>query len=151
VDEARSLEAYPVIAEHIRWTDVATFFPNHKVFTLLRDPVDRCLSVYGYFRQLTHLRLVPLDQIRGLNNAEEATSLARQLDPEDFFRSEHPHLRQNLDNRMVWQLGYRAAVEHRHEILPREVLAMAQRNLKKLLFIGFYESLASDTSACAVC
>jgi hypothetical protein len=145
VDEARQLEAYPVIAEHISWSDVATCFPGRKVFTFLRDPVDRCLSLYGYLLQLTHLPLLPLDRIRGLNNAEEATSLARQLDPEDFFRRDHPHLRQNLENRMVWQLGYRAAVEHRHEVPPREALAMARRNLNTLLFTGFYENLDNDT------
>lgn len=144
-EEVAQLGKFSVIAEHISWRDVSDFFPDRKVFTILRDPIDRCLSIYGYFRQLTHLPLLPLDKIRGLNDSVEATSLARQLEPEDFFRSEHPHIRQNLENRMVWQLGYRAAVERRGEMRPREALGIARRNLRDCHFVGFYESLAPDT------
>jgi hypothetical protein len=145
-DEVRELAAYRVIAEHISGRDVTLHFPDRAVFTFLRDPVDRCLSLYGYFRQLTNFPLIPLDRVRGVNNAEEATSLARQLDPDDFFRCDHPHVWQNLENRAVWQIGYRAAVEYRRDITPAEAFEQARRELERYLFVGFYESLEADVA-----
>jgi hypothetical protein len=103
--------------------------------------------VYGYFRQRTHAPLIPLSQIRGLNSPEEATSLARQLEPEDFFRSDHPHVRQNVENRLCWQLGYRAGVEFRPRMRSCEVLRRAVQNLARLWFVGFYESLDRDVAS----
>jgi hypothetical protein len=145
-DEARELDTYRVISEHISAHDVAAYFSDRNLFTFLRNPLERCLSIYGYFRQLTHFPLIPLDQIQGANNAEEATSLARQLDPDDFFRSAHPHLAQNLHDRAVWQLGYRAAIEHRRDIAPAEAYDRARRNLHGYLFIGFFETLPADAA-----
>jgi hypothetical protein len=140
------LAPYRVIAEHISGRDVALHFPDRAVFAFLRDPVDRCLSVYGYYRQLTHLPLIPLDRIRGVNTGEEAVSLARQLDADDFFNSDHPHVRQNLENRAVWQIGYRAAVECRRDMAPSEAFEQARRALAGYLFVGFYETLEADVA-----
>jgi len=145
--DSQLLQSYRVIAGHISWADAAFHFGNRRLFTFLRDPLERCLSVYGYFRQRTHDPLIPLSQIRGLNSPEEATSLARQLDPEDFFRSEHPHVRQNVENRMCWQLGYRAGIEFRRDMPSSEVLQRATQNLAAIWFVGFFESLGRDVAS----
>ncbi len=142
--EAEGLQRYRLVVGHLSWEDVHAYFPHRRLFTFLRDPIDRCLSVYGFYRQLTDRPLIPLHQIRGLNDANEAVSLARQLGPEDFFRSDHPHVRQNVENRMVWQLGYRAGIEHRAEISGSEALARARRNLQTFAFVGFYERLERE-------
>jgi hypothetical protein len=144
--DSQLLQSYRVIAGHISWADAAFHFGRRRLFTFLRDPLERCLSVYGYFRQRTHDRLIPLSQIRGLNSPEEATSLARQLDPDDFFRSEHPHVRQNVENRMCWQLGYRAGIEFRRDMPSALVLQKAIQNLAAIWFVGFFESLGRDVA-----
>jgi hypothetical protein len=142
--EAEGLLRYRLIAGHLSWDDVRAYFANRRLFTFLRDPIERCLSVYGFYREKTEWPLIPLHQIRGLNDAHEAVSLARQLGPDDFFRSDHPHVRQNVENRMVWQLGYRAGFEHRSEITAAEALARARRNLRAFSFIGLYERLEQE-------
>jgi hypothetical protein len=143
---AQHLAAFAVISGHISWADIAEHFPTRRLITFLRDPIDRCLSVYGYFRERTDRPLIPLDQIQGLNSGEEAVALARQLDPDDFFCSNHPHVLQSIDNRMVWQLGHHARYENRHQVPPAEALARAITNLKAFSFVGFYERLNEETS-----
>ena len=142
--DARRLANYRVISGHISWEDVMTYFPDRRLFTFLRDPIDRCLSIYWFFREQTDRPLIPLREIRGRNDADEATSLARQLEPEDFFESRHPHVRQNVENRMVWQLGHRANIEDRAAKSPSEVLDRAFANLRRFSFVGYYENFAAD-------
>ena len=50
-EDARKLDSYQVIAGHISWADVKRYFPRRRLITFLRDPIERCLSVYGFFRQ----------------------------------------------------------------------------------------------------
>lgn len=143
-DEARQLDAYWVIAGHISWLDMETHFPERRYFTILRDPIERCMSIYGYYRQQTGHPLIPLRDIRGEDRPEEATSLARQLGPDDFFQAAHPVLQRNLDNRMVWQLGDHARAEQRAKISPEEALRRALRNLDRFAFVGFFHRLDRD-------
>ncbi len=142
--DAEELDQHRVIVGHISWEDVAAYFPARILFTFLREPIDRCLSVYGFFRQQVERPLIPLGKIQGLNNADEATSLARQLSPEDFFRSDHPHIRQNVENRMAWQLAYRAGIEQRGGLDAAEVLLRAKKNLNAFSFVGLYERIPEE-------
>jgi hypothetical protein len=144
--DAHRLMDHEVISGHISWSDVEKYFPERRCVTFLRNPFDRCLSIYGFFRQLTDRPLIPLARIRGINSPDEAISLARQLPPEDFFASGHPHVLQNIENRMVWQLGHHAAYEERAKLAPAAVLERAISNLRTFAFVGLFERLAEDTS-----
>ena len=121
-EEAGPLRAYAVVSGHISWIDIQRFFPDRKKFTFLRDPVDRCVSWYFFIRNNPPEQPIPLDQITYKNIQEEAISLAKILDIEDFFQSQHPHILQSLHNHYVWQLGYHARIEMR-TISEQEVLA----------------------------
>jgi hypothetical protein len=139
------LDRYKMISGHISALDVR-HFPNRQLITFLRDPIDRCLSLYSYFRSQQSAPLIPLSNISNSNRSDEAISLARQLDPEAFFSHDHPHLVQNIHNRMAWQLGYHADYSYRSVLTDEEVYHRALENLKSYTFIGFYENLMQDAS-----
>jgi hypothetical protein len=147
VDQRQQIELKPfaMISGHISALDLAQF-PDRRWLTFLRDPVDRCLSIYSYYRNHTDRPLIPLDEITCQNRADEAISLARQLDPDDFFRSDHPHIVQNIHNRMVWQLGLHAEYSYRGSASDQEALDRALQNLDQYCFVGFYEHLADDVN-----
>lgn len=136
-DDAARLDHFQVIAGHINFADVQTYFPDRRLITFLREPVDRCLSPYGFFRKMKGHPLIPLNNIRYENNPFEATSLAKQLSPDEFFNSTHPHIMQNVYNRTTWQLGHYASVARRIEFADAEILNVVKRNLKRFDFIGF--------------
>jgi tetratricopeptide (TPR) repeat protein len=144
-EEAGPLRAYAVVSGHISWIDAQRFFPDRKKFTFLRDPVDRCVSLYFYFRSMPLERPIPLERITYQVIPEEAHSLARILDIEDFFQSRHPIIRGHLCNLCVWQLGDRVRPKTR-SISESEILAQALKNVEKIDFIGLYERLEEDSS-----
>lgn len=142
--QASRLSSYKIIFGHISIHDVDRYFPDRKIVTFLREPIDRCLSVYGFFcKQIQH-PLIPLNIIQGLNDPFEATSLARQQNLDVFFNTTHPHCMQNLNNRMVWQLGYMASFEQRGRCSVADVLENAKKTLERCSFVGFYEHLNDD-------
>ena len=144
-EEAVPLRAYAVVSSHISWIDVQRFFPDRKKFTFLRDPVDRCVSWYFFIRNNPPEQPIPLDQITYENVLEEVISLAKILDIEDFFQSQHPLVIQELHNRYVWQLGHHACFEMR-SISEQDVLAKALENVEQMDFIGLYERMEEDSS-----
>ena len=144
-EEAGPLRAYAVVSGHISWIDVQRFFPDRKKFTFLRDPVDRCVSLYFFLRNNPPEQPIPLDQITYENVLEEVISLAKILDIEDFFQSQHPLVIQELHNRYVWQLGHHACFEMR-SISEQDVLAKALENVEQMDFIGLYERMEEDSS-----
>ena len=143
VEQAYQLDSYSMIFGHISYSDIKKFFPDRKLITFLREPVARCLSIYGFFRQQTEHPLIPLDQIKSENNPYEATSLARQLDVDSFFMSNHPHVLQNVQNRIVWQLG--ATVQYSSRDNENNVLQSAKNFINDIDFVGFYEDFDCDT------
>lgn len=143
-DKAKELNKYKIICGHISMTDVERYFPNRKLITFLRNPIDRCLSIYGFFRQQSDIPLIHLDQIRNENISSEAISIAKQLNVNDFFNSTHPHILQNINNRMTRQIGYSARFEDCGHLSDDVVLARAKSNLSKYFHVGLYENLEND-------
>ena len=106
---------------------------------------DFTLSLHLWvFRQLEPNPLVPLSQIRRINDPNETISLAHQLEPDDFFRSTHPHVLQNIENRLVWQIGFSARYEDRSILSENDASNLAKEHLKNFLFVGRVDSLESD-------
>ncbi len=143
--EAAPLRSYRVISGHISWIDVQRFFPSRKKFTFLRDPLDRCISWYFFLRRIPLERCIPLNRITYKNIPEEAISLAKVLDIEDFFQIPHPYILQGVHNRYVWQLGHHACIEMR-SISEQEVLAKALGNVDKMDFVGLCDRMEEDSS-----
>ncbi len=144
-EEAAPLRSYRVISGHISWIDVQRFFPDRKKFTFLRDPLDRCVSWYFFLRRIPLERCIPLNRITHKNIPEEAISLAKVLDIDDFFQIPHPHILQGVHNRYVWQLGHHACIEMR-SISEQEVLAKALGNVDEMDFVGLCDRMEEDSS-----
>jgi len=51
--EAQHYRDYRVICGHISRADQLRWFPDRSVITILREPIDRCLSFIGYVKSLS--------------------------------------------------------------------------------------------------
>lgn len=138
-----ALNKYTIVQGHIGWRDVEAHFSHCKTITFLRDPLDRCLSWYYYLRERDINQVRALESISYTNSPEEAISLAKQLDVESFFNSDHPHILQNISNRQAYQLGDEILVEKRDPDTTG-VLRRATGNLKAINFVGFFDQFDSE-------
>lgn len=147
-DDAAQLDAYELITGHLSWSDVSRHLPGRRLFTVLREPVSRCLSLYTFLKGHVSLPLIPLGELAGRNDFIEATSIARQVEPQDFFAfaSSHPAVRQAVANRMVWQLGDHSRPECRRLACDDAALEQALRNLDQFCFVTVLERLDDDLS-----
>jgi hypothetical protein len=99
--------------------------------TVLRNPVERILSVYSY--SVNPGRGLPL-----IGNVPGDISIL------DFLRSDRPEIRMNLDESQTWQIGYGYSNKERHEfrtICHEDIIERAISNLYKIDFLGLTESL----------
>jgi hypothetical protein len=108
--------------------------------TVLRDPVDRFLSVYYFWRELHE---------KGVERSRN-TFLATNYDLSDFVSFlDEPFLIEEFYNRMTWQIAFSSVMGMRYllrqekKLTDVEVLEMAKENLSKFRFIGFQERYSS--------
>lgn len=103
-----------------------------RMITVLRDPADRVLSVYYFFRHLF--------ETGAERNAK--TVLAMQHSLPDFLRlTDNPYLILELRNRMTWQLAASCELPFRAAYINQglredALLAQAIANLKRLTIFG---------------
>jgi len=110
---------------------------NAPIITVLRDPADRFLSAYYFFRQ------------RFLSGEErsEKTTLAMQYDLDQFVQiRDEPALFQPFDNTMAWQIGYAFTLPYRMElkesnVTETEILRMAIHNVETFAMIGLQDRI----------
>lgn len=104
------------------------------VFTFLRDPVERIISLYHYWREDT-------------KNKHPIFQAAKQLDFEALLRCDAPLVRSHVDNVQTWTLagnwvpGWRRA---RSDLSGEQLLKIARQNLATLDFIGLQEGFRLD-------
>jgi hypothetical protein len=97
--------------------------------TFLRDPIDRVLSHYCYWRKLD------LDQ--------PGPTLAKSLDLIGFLSCGHPAVRCQIDNMQTWQLAasYHPPSRQKLSALSDEkLLELALQHLDNFTFVGFTET-----------
>ena len=100
-------------------------------FTFLRDPVDRVLSHYYYWRN------------RASGKAQSGAHIAKQLSIEEFIlNEEHPVVCSAVDNVQTWMLfqgtDSGTFVEFAG-VSNEELLSKAKLNLTRLDFVGLTE------------
>jgi len=129
-DDAKRLDRYRVISGHISLDDVKRYFPGRSILTILRDPVERCVSWYYFARSIPAAADLPIDVVAAQHNAIDA-----------FFAQDLPALYRNIFNRQVRQLGdhvLNAAADH------RTVIERAKQTLISAAWVGRQRSLDLD-------
>jgi len=125
-EEAKNYDSFPVICGHISRSDQLKWFPNRRFITILREPIDRCLSFIHYVRSL---------------NPEDAPVAADAHRMTILDLIETDEAQRNLHNTMVRQLGGHmldAPVD-----FPR-LLEQAKKTLRESFWVGQQESLQDD-------
>lgn len=92
-DQAEELDHFDVIAGHISINDINRYFSDRNIITVIREPIERCISWYYYARSLAR------------NTELEDVNAAQTLSVDDFFRAEKYLIFRNIYNRQVRQLG----------------------------------------------
>ena len=104
-------------------------------FTFLRDPIERIISLYSYWREDTE-------------NEYPIFQTAKEMDLETFLQSDNPRVRQHIDNVQTWTFvgDCWSEVRRRHRHLSKDaLLEIAKKNLATLDFIGFQENYRADS------
>jgi hypothetical protein len=91
--DAQRLDRFKIISGHISMADVRRFFPDRIILTILREPIDRCLSWYYFARQPSTRAFAP-DFVA-----------AKQHEIDSFFNLNDREIYRNVVNRQVRQLG----------------------------------------------
>ncbi len=130
----------PLIWGHYDIPTLQRFDPGRKIFTLLREPRARLISLYHYWRGVNPAKIDP--------EISFAVGYAHRLSFEDFLNHEDPCLTDLIDNVYVRRLtGFylTGASTDRLRAAPEEVLGQALEKLEGLFFAGITERL--DKSA----
>jgi hypothetical protein len=142
-----ALLPWRLIAGHITAADAAHVPGPKRVFTVLREPKERLLSLYVFWSRHSDAA------IAAQNLTQQRIARASTLP--DFLRSRDPELRGNLHNAMTALLAgdYRYAGDgtYRHRYLPgeprltaAELLARALATLVSLDYVAFVDRLEED-------
>ena len=108
-----------------------------RVVVLLRDPVDRFMSVYYYWREV---------HAKGVNTTRQ-TKLATDYTLDGFIAvKDDVSLLEQFFNRMTWQLADTFSMNGRHRlraegITDNDLLALAVQNLRACDVVGVQERM----------
>lgn len=125
-EEARKYDAYPVICGHISRSDQLKWFPNRQIITVLREPIDRCLSFIHYVRSLSP-------------DSSTVAADAHRLSILELIETDEAQ--RNLHNTMVRQLGGHMLDEPTE---LSELLKKAKETLREALWVGRQGSMEAD-------
>lgn len=118
---------YPVLMGHfgVRWNDIIG--RGRQWMTVLREPVDRVVSTYYFWRHNAPL-----------SPESPWLYLAQTKSLYDYVRSGHYAVRKGIQNFQTRQLADEVRWRYRR-FSDRDALEVAKENLGKFGFIGFYE------------
>lgn len=121
------LRRYAAVVGHFTFAQIPPGMSESLfLFTFLRDPVDRVLSLYGFYRQL------PPDA------PDPEVGRAQRLDLKTLLREQDPDRLSAWTN---WQTFLLSGLEDCETPAGPAVLELAKRNLRRFDCVGFYEQL----------
>ena len=125
----KELNQYKFISAHIGYDQAAPLSSN--LFTVLRNPFDRVISLYYYWKEIA--------------GDEGGPIIAKQLSFEDFIESTDASVIVDMRNTQTWQLahGHQAFVrqEFRSQYSEDQLLKKAIDNLENLKVVGLQENI----------
>ena len=127
------------VSGHFGYDFARHLMPGRFTFTFLREPRERVLSMYYFCRQREPDRFKIYER-------------ARSMELVEFLEAGFTDawVRKNIWNNQSWQLcnGY-SHLDDRSlgNFQAHEVLDLARRHLRQFNYVGFMETLATDTKA----
>jgi hypothetical protein len=125
------LQKYAFVSGHFTMAEVSEVLHETFVFTFLREPVDRVISLYHFYRQQSDGEAL-----------DPRVALARAQDFEGFVDT----LPTRVSPWSNWQTYVLSGCAH-CESPARDLLPCALANLQQLDFVGVQEHLASGLAA----
>jgi len=120
---------YTMLMGHfgVRWNELVG--PGRQWMTALREPVDRIVSTYYYWR----------------HNADVSPEkpwlyMAQTMPLDEFIHCGHYLVLQGIKNAQTWQLADDLRWRY-HTVPEQDALAVARENLDRFSFVGIYEEL----------
>ncbi len=129
-----TLRRYRLIAGHFRYDFIVAKVPQGRIFTFLRDPIERCLSLFPFLKERA---------ARGMLATPERNELMRGISFEEFVFSDHELVQQQRDNPHIRFLGGLPCPPERS---PEEMLALAKQRLAAMDFFGIVEQMPESIS-----
>lgn len=145
-ERAAQLGEAPIVSGHLSWRDANHYYPERAFFTFLRDPIERGLSWLRFAKALEPTCAPPRHSDQFRNDPDQAIALAHALAPHELLNAGHPHVEQNLRNRLTHQLAGEATVERRASE-SGELVDLALVHLEAMRFVGFVERIEQDLPA----
>ena len=139
----QALADFDFVYGHFEWSELVAIPGPKRIVSLMREPVQRALSLYWYWRAHTWAYGVEALGSRGVE-------FAKTLSPEAFFETAPPDVLGNFDNAVARQLaGADCWKLDRGFTLPdREVASLCRRHIDEMVFCGVTEHF--DASAAAI-
>ena len=140
---AHELADFDLICGHFDWSEFEAIPGPTQIVSVLREPVQRSLSLYWYWRAHTWAYGVEELGSRGVQ-------YAKSLSPEDFFTTAPPDVRGNFENTVARQLagaGY-WKLDTGFTIPDREVARICRGHIDQMRFCGVTEHF--DATAAAI-
>jgi Sulfotransferase family len=130
---------WDLISGHFGWQVLQPL--GGRIVTVLRDPVDRFISSYFYWR----------DMYRTGEDKSHRSSLADLYSLDDFVTIKDDHsLVTQLFNRMTWQVAFsglplQRQAQRAHGITDAQLLAVAVANLRACEVVGLQDHMDAFT------
>jgi hypothetical protein len=135
----QSLGKYRCICGHFRYEFISDKVPHARIFTFLRDPVDRFVSLFR------HLKARAAENQLG---TPEYNPLIRSLSFEEYVFTDDEIVRRLRDNHQTRFLGDRVALPMRD---VEDMLALANERLTDMPFFGLVDRMDDSLAwMCAV-